>query len=61
MSEQLTFQDAVGKYQHTGQAPTSRVAAVQAVPLTGNAKQAVYQYLLDMHEHGATDEEIDAD
>jgi len=60
MSEpiQLTFADAVGKYQHTGQAPTSRAAAVQELPATGSKRAAVYQFVLDHHEHGATDEEI---
>ena len=40
MSEQLTFQDAVGKYQRAGQASTSRESAVAATPLTGTTRTA---------------------
>ena len=58
MSEQLTFTDAVGKYQRRGQAATSHAAAVQELPATGSKRHAVYQFVLDHHEHGATDEEI---
>lgn len=54
--DQMTFSDAVGKYQRTGQSGTSRVAAVEAVPLTGKSRIAVYQCIQRLG--GATDEEI---
>ena len=58
MSEQLSFTDAVGKYQRHGQAPTSHAAAVQEAPATGSKRHAVYQFVKDHHSFGATDEEI---
>lgn len=56
--DQLTFQDAVGKYQRTGQSSTSRVAAVEAVPLTGSTRMEVYAFIKREGPFGATDEEI---
>ena len=56
--DQLTFQDAVGKYQRTGQSPTSRVAAVEAVPLTGSKRGDVFWFIKRRSDFGATDEEI---
>ena len=62
--DQLTFQDAVsfldrvGKYQRTGQSATSRVAAVEAVPLTGGKRREVYEFIRACEDFGATDDEI---
>jgi hypothetical protein len=56
--DQLTFTDAVGKYQRHGQSVTSRVAAVEAVPLTGTKRQAVFEFIRECGDYGATDEEI---
>lgn len=56
--DQMTFQDAVGKYQRAGQSGTSRVAAVEAVPLTGSKRQAVFHFIQEQGWRGATDEEI---
>jgi len=54
--DQMTFSDAVGKHQRTGQSPTSRAAAVEAVPLTGSKRAAVYECIQRLG--GATDEQI---
>jgi len=56
--DQLTFQDAVGKYQRTGQSSTSRAAAVEAVPLTGGKRREVYEFIRACEDFGATDDEI---
>jgi hypothetical protein len=57
---QLTFDDALGKFQREGQSVTSRVAAIEAVPITGKARTAVFQVIKQMGNYGATDEEIQA-
>jgi hypothetical protein len=57
--EQLEF-DTLGKWQREGQSHTSRRAAVDAIPLTGKSRIAVYEFVCSQYEHGATDEEIQA-
>jgi hypothetical protein len=50
--------DDMGKYQHEGQSWTSEHAAAAAIPLTGKARVAVYEFVRWRGDHGATDEEI---
>jgi hypothetical protein len=57
-TDAVSFLDRVGKYQRTGQSATSRVAAVEAVPLTGSKRADVYALIRSQKDYGATDEEI---